>query len=143
MYSILEKNYKNEFISIYREKFFKGLGVRYPSIITQSLPSQLLQLRERERGSEGGREGDAERNAERNAHTHTHKKMLYFLGSSKNSTIPLCTKPPFTATPGVVPDMTSKHPVEFFNLMFSQDIKELIHEQSNLYAQQYMMKEKH
>ena len=52
------------------------------------------------------------------------------------------TKPPFTLTPGVVPVMTSEDPVDFFNLLFDEEVKNLIHTQTTLYAEQYMRKKR-
>ena len=34
--------------------------------------------------------------------------------------------------------MTSTEPVDFFNLFFNEDVKNLIHSQSTLYAEQYI-----
>ena len=46
--------------------------------------------------------------------------------------------PDFTENSGVVPDMSNKQPSDFFDLLFSADIIENIHHQTNLYAQQYL-----
>ena len=46
--------------------------------------------------------------------------------------------PDFSESSGVVPDMSNKQPSDFFDLLFSADIIDNIHHQTNLYAQQYL-----
>ena len=50
--------------------------------------------------------------------------------------------PVFTGTPGVVPDMTDKEPIEFFRLFFDQRVMDLIHSETTRYTDQYLEREK-
>ena len=44
---------------------------------------------------------------------------------------------PFSETPGVVPNMSGKEPIDFFNLLFDEEIKEIIHTETCLHADRY------
>ena len=50
--------------------------------------------------------------------------------------------PVFTATPGVVPDMEDKEPIDFFHLFFDQRVLDLIHRETTRYTNQYLEREK-
>ena len=49
--------------------------------------------------------------------------------------------PVFTATPGVVPDMESSGPIEFFRLFFDEEVLELLHSETTRYTNQYLERE--
>ena len=49
----------------------------------------------------------------------------------------------FAVTPGVVPDMAGKEPVEFFNVLFDDTIKRHVWQETTRYAEQYIEKNKH
>ena len=46
------------------------------------------------------------------------------------------------ATPGVIPDMEGKSPVDFFRLLFDEHVMQLIFTETSRYADQYMEREK-
>ena len=50
--------------------------------------------------------------------------------------------PSFTASPGIIPDVEGKCPVEFFRLMFDERVLDLIFNETNRYATQYLEREK-
>ena len=50
--------------------------------------------------------------------------------------------PVFTGTPGVVPDMTDKEPIDFFHLFFDQRVLDLIHSETIRYTAQYLERER-
>ena len=50
--------------------------------------------------------------------------------------------PQFSATPGVVPDMTGQPPIEFFRLFFDRQIFELLFMETRRFAQQYLERER-
>lgn len=52
------------------------------------------------------------------------------------------TQPPFTATPGIIPNMEGKSPVDFFRLYFDEHMVQLIFSETCLYADQYFELEK-
>ena len=54
----------------------------------------------------------------------------------------LLQPPIFTATPGVVPDMSNQEPMDFFKLFFNDRVLDLIFTETNRYAEQYMEKER-
>ena len=45
---------------------------------------------------------------------------------------------PFTATPGLTVDMSGKLPVDFFNLFFTSEVKNLIYTETVRYAEQIL-----
>lgn len=53
-----------------------------------------------------------------------------------NSVAPII--PPFTAQPGIQVETKNLTPIQFFNLFFTEDLLNLIVDQSNRYAQQYI-----
>lgn len=50
--------------------------------------------------------------------------------------------PTFTASPGIVPSMKGKEPIDFFRLMFDEHVVDLILTETNRYATQYLKQEK-
>ena len=63
--------------------------------------------------------------------------------SSTTSTTMLEQSPPaFTASPGVIPNMEGKEPVDFFRLMFDEQVVDHILDETSRYALQYLEKEK-
>ena len=63
--------------------------------------------------------------------------------SSTTSTTMLEQSPPaFTASPGVIPNMEGKEPVDFFCLMFDEQVVDHILDETSRYALQYLEKEK-
>ena len=46
--------------------------------------------------------------------------------------------PQFTESPGLTVDMTGKSPVDFFNLFFSTEVKDVIHTETCRYADQQL-----
>ena len=46
----------------------------------------------------------------------------------------------YSETPGVVPNMSGKEPLDFFNLMFDSKAKKIIFDETTRYAEQYMAK---
>ena len=50
-------------------------------------------------------------------------------------------KPVFTGTPGVVPDMDGKLPIDYFRLMFDDRVLNLILTETTRYAEQYLERE--
>ena len=51
-------------------------------------------------------------------------------------------QPLFTGTPGVVPDMAGKLPIDFFRLMFDDRVFNLILTETTRYAEQYIERER-
>ena len=63
--------------------------------------------------------------------------------SSTTSTTMLEQSPPAsTASPGVIPNMEGKEPVDFFRLMFDEQVVDHILDETSRYALQYLEKEK-
>ena len=53
------------------------------------------------------------------------------------------TQPPeFTTTSGVIPDMEDKSPIDFFRLLFSGQVLDLIYRETQRYIDQYREREK-
>ena len=50
--------------------------------------------------------------------------------------------PVFAASPGTVAGMGDKSPLDFFRLLFDEDIMRLLHTETLRYAEQYMVREK-
>ena len=50
--------------------------------------------------------------------------------------------PTFTASPGIVPDMRDKAPVDFFHLFFDDRVLDLILRETTRYAEQYLERER-
>ena len=48
----------------------------------------------------------------------------------------------FSGTPGVVPDMAGKLPIDFFHLMFDDRVLDLLLTETTRYADQYLEREK-
>ena len=63
---------------------------------------------------------------------------VHVTGSSQQQQPDWYRRPPFTATPGVVPDMTGKSPIDYFTLYFNENVREHIHRETTRYAKQYM-----
>ena len=47
-------------------------------------------------------------------------------------------RPPFTAKPGIIPDMAGKTTVDYFNLFIDKDVKNIIHSETVRFAEQYL-----
>ena len=47
----------------------------------------------------------------------------------------------FTVTPGVVPEMSEKEPIDYFKLLFNSRVLDLILRETNRYAEQYLERE--
>ena len=58
--------------------------------------------------------------------------------SSQTSSGATSTIPDFKEAPGCTIDMTNKSPVEFFQLLVTDDILEVIVQQTNLFADQFL-----
>ena len=50
--------------------------------------------------------------------------------------------PVFTGSPGVVPEMENRRPIEFFRLYFDEEVLELLHSETRRYIDQYLEREK-
>ena len=50
--------------------------------------------------------------------------------------------PAFTATPGVVPNMVNKEPIDFFRMFFDGQVLDLILQETTRYTEQYLEREK-
>ena len=50
--------------------------------------------------------------------------------------------PDFTATPGIIPNMGGRDPVDFFQLMFDDCLLDLIFTETTRYAEQYLERKK-
>ena len=61
---------------------------------------------------------------------------------SSTTTSSMISPPSFTASPGVIPDMEGKSPVEFFRLMFDDRVTDLIYSETSRYANQYLERER-
>lgn len=44
----------------------------------------------------------------------------------------------FSESPGIVPDMRGKQPVDFFNLLFDNEIKTILYDETSRHAKQYI-----
>ena len=51
-------------------------------------------------------------------------------------------QPTFSGTPGVIPDMAGKLPIDFFHLMFDDRVLDLLLTETTRYADQYLEREK-
>ena len=47
-----------------------------------------------------------------------------------------CIAHPFTATPGITATLSGDRPVDFFNIFFSSEVKDLIYNETCRYAEQ-------
>ena len=63
-------------------------------------------------------------------------------GSSTTTTMLEQSPPTFTASPGVIPIMEGKEPVDFFRLMLDEQVVDHILDETSRYALQYLEKEK-
>ena len=50
--------------------------------------------------------------------------------------------PVFTGSPGVVPEMENRRPIEFFRLYFDEEVLEPLHSETRRYTDQYLEREK-
>ena len=76
---------------------------------------------------------------------HNHNSHSYIV---HNKMIQYCVvyniiQPPvFTGSPGVVPEMENRRPIEFFRLYFDEEVLELLHSETRRYTDQYLEREK-
>ena len=62
--------------------------------------------------------------------------------SSATSTTTTSRALHFTATPGIIPNMEGRDPIDFFRLMFDDRILDLIFTETTRYAEQYLERER-
>ena len=73
-----------------------------------------------------------------NSHSYiVHNKMIQYCFVYN-----IIQPPVFTGSPGVVPEMENRRPIEFFRLFFDEEVLELLHSETRRYTDQYLEREK-
>ena len=68
--------------------------------------------------------------------TSTHAGIIQLSNNNKKNILFLFTGRPFTGTPGLKASMTGTAPIDFFDLFFNNEVKDLIHTETTRYADQ-------
>ena len=71
-----------------------------------------------------------------------HPPIFYHQNSASSNAMSQLSPPSFSATPGVIPNMEGKSPVDFFRLLFDSRVIDLVHTETIRYAGQYLEREK-